>query len=173
MITQYHYPTRFIALDTPSSALNYSFMPDRVASPTPSGLLDIAGSVASIACAAHCIALPVLLVAFPALPLRALREPWAEWTFVLLSLIFGVVSFGPTAASREGRTPLALFLAGGATLLAVRTLVPEHAQRMERIGLVIGAVMLVSAHLVNRARMRHRCTCAMCERNDSVTDSMF
>jgi hypothetical protein len=136
-------------------------------------LLDVVGCIASIACAVHCIALPVLLVAYPVLPLRALHEPWAEWAFVLLSLILGVWSFGPTTASREGRAPLALFLAGGATLLAVRTLVPEHAPQLERIGLVTGAMLLVSAHLVNRARVRHRCACAVCEPNDSATDVMF
>jgi hypothetical protein len=139
-------------------------------SPASSGLLDVAGCVASIACALHCIALPVLLVAYPALPLQALHSPWAEWTFVVLSLIFGVSSFGPSAASREGLAPLALFLAGAATLLAVRTLVPEHAPHLERIGLLTGAVLLVSAHLMNRVRVRHRCACVVCEANESPGD---
>jgi hypothetical protein len=117
--------------------------------------------------------LPVLLVAYPALSLRALREPWTEWAFVLLSLVFGVSSFLPAAVSREGRAPLALFLAGGAMLLAVRTLVPEHAPHLERIGLLTGAVLLVSAHLMNRARVRHRCACVVCEPNESATDILF
>jgi hypothetical protein len=91
---------------------------------------------------------------------------------VTLSLIVGASSFGPTV-SREGRAPLALFLAGGITLLAVRTLVPEAATRLERIGLSSGAVLLVSAHLLNRARARHRCACVVCEPGDSATDVRF
>jgi len=139
-----------------------------VSSPAPSGLLDVVGCVASVACAVHCIALPLLLVAYPMLPLRGLRNPWAEWGFVLVSLIVGVSSFGPTAASREGRAPLVLFLAGGATLVAVRTLVPEHATQLERLGLVLGAVLLASAHLVNRARAnQQRCACAACDATES------
>jgi hypothetical protein len=148
-------------------------MPRSASSSAPSGLLDVVGSVASVACALHCIALPVLLVAFPMLPLRALLDPWAEWAFVVFSLIVGVSSLGPWAASREGRAPLALFLMGGATLLAVRTFVPEGAIHLERIGLLIGAALLVSAHLLNRARARHGCACAMCEAEQSATDVMF
>jgi hypothetical protein len=139
-------------------------------SPTASGLLDLVGCVASIACAVHCIALPVLLVAYPVLPLRGLRSPWTEWGFVLVSLIVGASSFGPTAASREGHAPLGLFLAGGGTLLAVRTFVPEHAAHLERGGLVLGAVLLASAHLLNRARAGQRCACAACEKNDASAD---
>jgi hypothetical protein len=69
--------------------------------------------------------------------------------------------------------PLALFLAGGAILLAVRTLVPEHATLLEHIGLLVGAVLLVSAHLLNRARARHHCACAVCEAEGPTTDVMF
>jgi len=139
----------------------------------PSGLLDVVGCVASVACALHCIALPVLLVAYPVLPLRGLMSPWAEWAFVVLSLIVGACTFGPFAVPREGRAPLALFLAGGATLLAVRTLVPEPGTQLERIGLLIGAVLLVSAHLLNRARARHRCACVVCESDKTATDVMY
>jgi hypothetical protein len=148
-------------------------MSDSTSSPAPSGFLDVAGCVASVACALHCIALPVLLVTYPALPLRVLREPWTEWAFVLLSLVLGVSSFGPAAASREGRAPLALFLAGAATLLAVRTLVAQHAPHLERIGLVTGGVLLVSAHLMNRARVRHRCACVLCEADKSAGDVLI
>ena len=145
-------------------------MPRSVSSPTPSGWLDIVGCVASITCALHCIALPLLLAAYPVLPLKGLRSPWTEWGFVLLSLIVGASSFGPAAASREGRAPLALFLVGGATLLVVRTLVPADATLQERIGLLLGAVLLSSAHLLNRARASQRCACAVCEVNDSSAD---
>jgi hypothetical protein len=133
-----------------------------VSSPAAGGLLDVLGCVASITCAVHCIALPLLLAAYPVLPLHGLRSPWTEWGFVLLSLLVGASSFGPSA-SREGRAPLALFLAGGATLLAVRTLVPPHATHLERAGLVAGAVLLASAHLLNRARASQRCGCAACD----------
>lgn len=142
-------------------------------SPAPSGLLDLVGCVASIACAVHCIALPVLMVAYPLLPLRGLLGPWAESVFVALSLILGASSFGKPAASREGSGPLALFLAGGATLLAVRTLVPVAATNLERVGLLSGAVLLVSAHLLNRARMRHRCACLVCEADESAVEVRF
>jgi hypothetical protein len=139
----------------------------RSTSSAPSGLIDVVGCVASVACALHCIALPLLLVAYPMLPLTALRTPWAEWGFVLLSLVLGASSFGPTAASREGYAPFALFLAGGATLVAVRTLVPEHATQLERVGLVLGAALLASAHLLNRARASQRCACAACDPTES------
>jgi hypothetical protein len=139
-------------------------------STTPSGLLDVVGCVASVACAIHCIALPFLLAAYPVLPLRGLRSSWTEWGFVLVSLVVGASSFGPTAASRDGHAPLGLFLAGGATLLVVRTLVPEHATQLERVGLLLGAVLLASAHLVNRARVSRRCACVACEGNDPSAD---
>jgi hypothetical protein len=133
-------------------------------------LLDVCGCVASVACALHCTALPLLLAVSPVLALRGLRSAWAEWTFVLLSLILGMWSFGPRAASREGHTPLALFLAGGGTLIAVRTLVPQHATHLERLGLLVGAALLASAHLVNRARARRRCACVVCDAHDSPAE---
>jgi hypothetical protein len=137
---------------------------------TPHGLLDIFGCAASVACALHCVALPVLFATYPLLPLGGLRRPWVEWAFVLISLVVGVCTFGPTAESRHGRAPIALFLAGGATLIAVRTLVPEYAPNLERFGLLFGAVLLTSAHLVNRARASQRCACAACEASESRAD---
>lgn len=142
-------------------------MSHSVSTPAPSGRLDLVGCVASITCAVHCIALPLLLSAYPVLPLHGLRSPWTEWGFVLVSLIVGASSFGPAAATREGRVPLVLFLAGGATLLVVRTLVPAHATQLERVGLVFGALLLATAHLVNRARASQRCACAVCDTTES------
>jgi hypothetical protein len=142
----------------------------RSASSRPSGLLDLVGCVASVACAVHCIVLPLLLAAYPVLPLRGLRSPWTEWGFVILSLIVGASSFGRTAASREGHAPLGLFLAGALTLLVVRTLVPEQATQLERVGLLLGAVLLASAHLLNRARAGQRCACAACDVNEASAD---
>jgi hypothetical protein len=138
-----------------------------LSTPAPSGLLDVIGCVASITCAVHCVALPLLLTAYPVLPLHGLRGPWAEWGFVVVSVVVGASSFGPAAGSREGRAPLVLFLAGGATLLVVRTLVPAHATQLERVGLALGAMLIALAHLVNRARTSRRCACAVCDSNES------
>jgi hypothetical protein len=166
MISQYHYylEHRFGLRSRPSID---RLMSRSVSSPTSAGLLDLVGCVASITCAVHCVALPLLLAAYPILPLHGLRSPWTEWGFVFVSLVVGASSFGPAAVSREGRMPLVLFFAGGATLLAVRTLVPEHATQLERIGLVFGAMLLAAAHLLNRARASRRCACAACDTTES------
>jgi hypothetical protein len=53
-------------------------------------VLDRAGMTASIACAVHCAALPLVLMALPALGLAWLDSAWVDWAMVLIAAIIAI-----------------------------------------------------------------------------------
>lgn len=118
----------------------------------PRPVADTLGVLAASVCALHCVALPVLLSAAPLLPLSSLLDPWVEWALVGTSLLIGAVSFRDGVRSTIHRAPLALFLAGMSVLLMVRVLVDEDAPVIERVGLVAGASLIASAHVLRARR---------------------
>lgn len=132
--------------------------------------LDLAGAWLSLACALHCLALPLLLAFVPAamMALRSFQHPahglmtallvmsrW-EWLFALLASSLAITSTTAGWRRHGHRAALLLALAGAVPLLAASLYLPlKEALLWHGIATAAGGVLLASAHLLNR-RALHR-----------------
>jgi hypothetical protein len=121
--------------------------------------LDRLGAAASLACAAHCAAVPLLVGLPPLVGQSFLASEHTEWALVALSLGIGSLSLPPSYARKHRRwRPLLLFVFGAGLIIAV-WLLAEEGSRLEAPTVVIGALLIACAHLVNRQLCR---SCAAC-----------
>lgn len=126
--------------------------------PVPSGhatdWLERAAVGASLVCLVHCLALPLLLAALPALAaLVAIPETFHVW---VLAVAVPMSGFALLLGIRDHRSRLPLFIGSvGLGLLAVGALVLLGG-RLETPVTVVGSLALAAAHLLNWQR-RHRC----------------
>jgi hypothetical protein len=121
--------------------------------------LDRIGAAASLACAAHCVAMPLLIGLLPLVGLSFLAEEQAEWALAGLSIGVGSLSLIPsyTRKHRQWR-PLLLFAFGAGLIIAVR-LLAEDGSLLEMPAQAIGALLIACAHMINRRLCRG---CAAC-----------
>ncbi|WMJ69331.1 MerC family mercury resistance protein [Stenotrophomonas sp. 24(2023)] len=127
--------------------------------------LDLAGAWISLACALHCLALPLLLAFVPAamMAMRSFQHPahglmtallvmsrW-EWLFALMASSLALSSTA-TGWRRHGhRAALLLALAGALPLLAASLYLPlKESLLWHGIATACGGVLLAAAHLLNR-----------------------
>jgi MerC mercury resistance protein len=123
------------------------------------GRLDRLGAAASLVCAVHCAAMPLLVGLLPFVGLSFLVKEQTEWALIGLSLGIGSLSLPPSYARKHRQwRPLLLFAFGAILILAVR-LSEEEGSRLETPAMVIGALSIACAHLVNRRLCR---SCAAC-----------
>jgi hypothetical protein len=111
---------------------------------------DFVGFSASLLCAVHCAALPFLLTLAPLAGLQFLKNPWVEYTLILIS--FGIASYALIPGYRQHhRKPLALLIVCLGFLLigTARFIEPEAVLTSS------GAVLIAIAHLVNWKQVRH------------------
>lgn len=119
--------------------------------------LDRLGVCLSLACAVHCMSVPVLLSLLPVVGLGVLGDESVEALFLVMSSILAVASLcWGYRLHRRVRTFL-LLGAAMAFIAAGRFLVGDG---LESICVVMGAGLLASGHFVNR----RLCTaCLRCE----------
>jgi ABC-type Fe3+-siderophore transport system permease subunit len=121
--------------------------------------LDRFGAVASLACAAHCAAMPLLIGLLPFIGLSFLADQHTESLLVGLSMGIGILSLGPSYARKHRQwRPLLLFISGACLIIAVK-LLTEDGSRLEAPAMVLGALMIACAHIINRRLCR---SCAAC-----------
>jgi hypothetical protein len=120
--------------------------------------LDRAGMAASVLCAIHCIALPLLLGSLTAAGIGWLRYEGVEWAILTGSAAMGLFGLLPgyKRVHRHKRC-LWLFCAGLLTILTGK-LASSHSLR-DTPFVVCGAALIISAHAFNR----HLCArCSNC-----------
>jgi hypothetical protein len=122
------------------------------ASPGLSGL-DIFGATASVLCAAHCAAMPLLLAALPMSGLEILGSHSFDVVMVLLALLFGGLVIG--RGYRRHRQAGVLRWFAGASILLVLGLTLLHDSWWHMPALVCGGLALGAAHLLNLRDLRH------------------
>jgi hypothetical protein len=111
--------------------------------------LDRFGVLASLVCAIHCAAVPILLSAFPTATLGFFGDERFEWAILGAIIAIGIGSLLPSYWRRHrDLRPLALFATGMGLLVLARTIAQEH-PTLETIGSVIAALMVATAHIVN------------------------
>ncbi len=81
-------------------------------------VLDRAGTTASIACAVHCTALPLILMALPALVLAWLDSAWVDWTMILIAAVVAIQAHRGGIALHKRCRPVGVTVAG---ILAIMT----------------------------------------------------
>jgi hypothetical protein len=126
---------------------------------TPSWMdrLNWVGATASLICAIHCLAMPLLIGALPILGLSLLTSPWLEWSLIGFTGTVGLLTLLPSYHWKHRRLqPLALFLLGFGLILAAKFLLDEGSS-LETSGMVTGALFVAGANLTNH-RLTHTCT---------------
>lgn len=128
-------------------------LPDRQAR------LDRFGTVAGLACAVHCAAMPFVLALVPAAMGATLGSGWIEWG------LFGAsATLGLTCMHRGGRihgrgATKTIFAAGLAMLALGRVSEEREWGRWGVAALVLGGVTVATAHFFNGRLCR---ACAIC-----------
>ena len=129
------------------------------ANAAPTRRLDLAGGWASIICALHCAALPLLLTLLPGAGLEVLDNHSFDALFAGLVVLFGLVVIGTGYCPHRVRAVLALF-GGAVVFLALGAFSADHGLRHAAL-LSLGGALMASAHLINRDGVRRH----GCERN--------
>jgi uncharacterized membrane protein YfcA len=120
---------------------------------------DRLGAAASLACAAHCAAMPLLIGLLPLVGLDFLAEEQTELALAGLSIGVGSLSVIPSYARKHRQwRPLLLFAFGASLIIAVRLLVEDNS-RLEALTMTVGALLIAFAHMVNRRLCQ---SCAAC-----------
>jgi len=116
-----------------------------------SARLDKVGATASLLCAVHCAAMPLLLTLLPLVGLSFFASQWMEWLLVVFSAALGTASLCLGYREHKSRRAFAV-LSGGLALLALGRI-------MEQWGIggfwgvvivVCGGLTVASAHFLNR-----------------------
>jgi len=122
--------------------------------------LDRLGAAVSLTCALHCALTPILLGLLPLAGLGFLRDEQTEWAFIIAAIGLGAVSLLPSYVRQHKQArPLLLFAMGAGALLAARLYLEEKPQ-LELPAVLIGALLIACAHLLNRRFCR---VCSICQ----------
>ena len=123
-------------------------------------LADTTGAYLSVACAIHCLAMPLLVAVLPLIGLGFLANERAELFLILGAIGLAVGSLAWGIRNHRSWRALLILIVALAFIATARTAVESI---FEVVFYSIGAILLASAHLVNR----HLCkTCPACEPED-------
>lgn len=119
-------------------------------------LLDRLGAYGSMACAAHCALLPVVIALLPSLGLASLASDTFERGFVVFATLLGL--FSVVWGYRRHRAVRALgLLVPGLALLWTGALYPplHESLLLHAAAMTVGGTLVALAHLAN-LRLNHR-----------------
>lgn len=122
--------------------------------------LDKIGIGASLLCAIHCAALPVLFTTLPLLGVELLENEKVELGFILFSLVVGSVAlYNGYKKHHRKKLPLALFIMGMSLLFFANFYLEEGAETLVKM---LGAATIIWAHVRNWQGCRQ---CDVCKLN--------
>ncbi len=108
--------------------------------------LDFVGFTASMLCAIHCAALPLLLSAGLLGSIAWLHAPWVEGTFIAASLVVASWSLLRSYFSHHQRFIAISVVVFGFLLIIVSRFVAENWEPLLTAG---GGVLIAVAHIIN------------------------
>jgi MerC mercury resistance protein len=118
------------------------------------GAADAAGIFASALCLLHCLAMPLVLAALPAMGWAG--HDHAHEVLIGVALAAALLSLGPGYLAHRRRAVPLLGGAGLACLAAALFVVgPRYGHGAEALASIAGALLLLAAHLRNRVCCRH------------------
>ena len=112
-------------------------------------LADRVGVFASTACAVHCLALPLLLVAGVTFPVAFLEDEFIHQALLFFVLPAAIVAFSLGCKKHKDLWVLG---AGGLGLVGICSAAVLHealGENLERIVTLISAALLIAAHIRN------------------------
>jgi hypothetical protein len=110
---------------------------------------DYAGMAASALCLVHCLAMPLLIAAFPLLGLTGDHHAWHD-ALLLVVTVPVLLALVPGYLKHRDPVALSLGLVGlGAFLVAVFLVGPQFGELAETVAAVASSVLLLGAHLRN------------------------
>lgn len=111
--------------------------------------IDALGMMASIVCAIHCAALPLLLSLSTLTSLHFLANPWIEYSVIILSLFLALVSFLPAFKRHHGKYSPLIFLGVGFVFIGFGQ---SGLFSIDEVILTVsGASFIATAHAINWA----------------------
>ena len=123
-------------------------------------LVDTTGACLSVACAIHCLSMPLLIAALPLIGLGFFATERAELALITGAIGLAIASLAWGVRLHRNWRALLILIVALAFIATSRTAVEGT---FEVVFYSIGGVLLASAHLVNR----HLCkTCPACEPED-------
>ena len=133
---------------------------------------DFFGFFASFLCAIHCAVLPFVMTVGIFSGLSWLANPWLEVTFIILSIFLAVTSLYPSYQHKH-HNPTALTIAAVGFVLLFISRVVGHGSAVEVGTIVIGGLLVATAHIVNWRLLKNQEVCSQtcCEhkiRNTSL-----
>ena len=118
-----------------------------------SGRLDQLGITASIACAIHCAALPLVVTYLPLIGLEFLANVWVEIIMIVLSLCIGAWSLSGSYKRHHNVVPILILVSGFALIAMGHFLLHE----LESFLIPLGGCTIAVAHYLNW-RLSKSCT---------------
>lgn len=107
-------------------------------------LLDQTGIAASLACAIHCAALPLLTTLLPLVGLTFLANPLVEISMLILSLCIGLFALTTAYRLHQQKLPISILLAGFLFIGLGHFI--AHA---EAFLIPLGGLLIAAAHFFN------------------------
>ncbi|PZP51162.1 MAG: MerC domain-containing protein [Pseudopedobacter saltans] len=105
---------------------------------------DKVGVTASLACAVHCLALPLILTSLPILGIDLVNNEAVEITMIGLAFIIGIVALWKGRKEYNSTKPILLFSIGIACLI-----IKEIFHEWHNIILIPAVVFILWAHYTN------------------------
>lgn len=118
-------------------------------------LLDRFGAAGSLACAAHCALLPLLIAALPSLGVAVWLGDGLEFGFVVFASLLGLFSLAWGYRRHRALRALGLLLPGLAVLWLGVLYAPLHESVVPHaVAMTLGGTLVGIGHLVN-LRLNH------------------
>ncbi len=116
---------------------------------------DGLGIATSLACATHCILLPLLLTSLPLFGINILHNIYFEWGMILFAFAVGVYALvHGYKTHHKNILPVFLFTAGFLLLITKQFFIP-----VEGYFVVPAVILIVSAHYINfRLCTKRKCS---------------
>lgn len=125
-------------------------MSEEIAVMNKNGWLDLTGTGAAWLCALHCLLLPLAVGVLPLVGLSFLLDEISERIIIGLSAIIGGLSLIPAYKNNHRQLKPLIFFAVGIGLIVLTHLLFEENRSAETIFIIIGAILITFAHLINR-----------------------
>jgi hypothetical protein len=121
--------------------------------------LDQVGMTASLLCAIHCAAMPMVITLLSLLGLGFLANEATEWGLIGISLLLGVGSLCLGFRRHRRRRALMILATGFALLASGRIAEVREREHLGVALIVMGGITVAGSHLVNRRLCR---SCRVC-----------
>lgn len=117
--------------------------------------LDKTGVAVSFICVLHCLFLPILLIASPALGATFLGEEAFHRALLLLIIPSSVIAFFLGCRRHKDNAVIGLAITGLLCLIVAAIFGHDYGERFEHILALLGSVVLIAAHVRNYRLCRH------------------